>query len=308
MIAFITKCRFLLLTFLVMVCSCKQNKSFLKAGADTSNGGTKSKQVWEKYLKEAKKDHEIYHAYELSDDTIFLLRRSIGMELSIDGGKKWEWIGKQIPRLDEFTIDDRRIWWGLVRWKGIHEPSRCFLWKSTDSGVTWKIYTFNPNVFFPYHFYSNTHEPLAITNYWDNKVYLLKGADPQHNWHYIKQIDQIDPLSDISINPYFVSRENDDNKLYVKRKNGIIDTLLHFKNAYNIYYVEKDKEVIYAAGAAENGEDSYFAIIKKEHLDKEFTLPGGDLEMKKTNLNHILLCGMSGAYILKKDSLIHIYK
>ncbi len=297
---------YLSILFLLTISSC------IRIGnSDFSSDGSNSKfkaVSWEKMLVQAEKDHEIYGAFELSNDSIILLRRSVGIELSTDQGKTWKWLGKKIFRIDEFTVDNNGVWWGLERWKGIHEPSYCRLHKSTDLGKTWESYMFYPSVFFPYHIFSKPHQPLAVTNFGDNKVFILSGNDPRHHWQYVKQLPKSEHFADVSVGEYSVSRDNDNNKLYVKRKTGKVDTLLSFTKAYNIYKIEKASNVIYVAGPATNGIDSYFAVIKNEHLLKEFTVPGGDINLIKTQLGHIFLTSTTGAYLLQHNQLISIFK
>jgi len=294
---------------LIIICSCRKN-SPPKDNSNKKNyqAGLRLKHItWEQELKEAEKDHEIYDIVELSKDTIILLRHSIGIELSTNGGKTWQWLGKKIFRLDELTVDNKGIWWGLERWKGIHEPSYCIMDRSFDRGKTWDRFIFHPLLFFPYHIYSKPHEQLAITNFGDNKVFSLSGSDPQHNWRCIKQLPEKDLLAEISIENYFVSRDNDNNKLYVKRKSGKVDTLMSFTNAYNIYYIEKTKNKIYVAGTTPDGINSYFGYIVNEHMLKNWIVPGGDVNMIKTQMGHIFLTCATGAYLFKNNQLIQIF-
>ena len=264
--------------------------------------------TWQQELDKEKTDPYIYHSFEVGKDTIILLRKTIGIELSTDGGNTWTWLAKKIWRFDEITVDDKGTWWGLERWKGIHEASYCRMYKSEDLGKTWQGYTFYTNLFFPYHIYSQPHQPLAITNFWDNKIYLLSGNDPQHHWHFYKQLPKKDDFADISVDNYFVDAGmNGENKLYVKRKNGKADTLMHFIKASNIYNIEKTKDTLFVSGPTDNN-SSYFATVVNEHQLKEYTVPGVDLEMKKTALNHIYLSCSSGAYLFKRNKLIHIFK
>jgi len=260
---------------------------------------------WERELTEAKKDHEIYGAFQLSNDTIILLRRSIGIELSANRGKTWQWLGKSIYGINEFTVDDKGRWWGLERWKGIHESSYCRIHKSMDLGKTWEEYTFSTEVFFPYHISSNPHQPLSVT-LWNNKVYTLQGSDPRHDWKYVKQLAKKEYLSDIFVKNYFVSRKN--NKLYVKRTNGRTDTLTSFIKAWDIYQIEKYKNVIYVAGSTAEGNNSYFATVVNEHLLRDFTVPGVDINMTKKSFNRIILTSTLGAYLFQNDKLVHIFK
>ncbi|MDB4918607.1 hypothetical protein [Mucilaginibacter sp.] len=291
-----------------IICSCERNNlSFKKFHHDTINQKPQIKRItWEQALKEAEKDRAIYGAFEPSKNTIVLFRRFLGIELSTNGGKSWEWLAKKLNRLDEITIDNKGIWWGLVRWKGIHEASHCRIFKSADCGKTWDGYIFNTNVFFPYHIYSKPNQAFLVINFWDKKVYSLLGNDPQHHWQYVKQLPKEDEMADISADNYFIDRH--DNKLYVKRKGGKTDTLMDFRKAYEIYQIQKINDTIYVAGPALNNADSYFATVAKEHILKEYVIPGLDLNITKTQFNHIFLTATTGAYLLKNDKLIHIFK
>lgn len=301
----------LLFIFLLSFFSCHLNPPGLDNSSLIINKKSSKPEKKPTTLKDipaqTEKDHEIYGAFQISKKTIILLRCSNGIELSNDKGKTWKWLGKKIWGLNEFTVDNKGIWWGLERWKGIHEPSYCTIHKSTDLGKTWIGYTFNPGIFFPYHINSKPFEKLSITNYWDNKIYELEGNDPQHHWKYIKQLAKDDELSDLSVENYYISRANDNNKLYVKRGNGKTDTLLSLTKAYNIYYIQKYKNIIYVAGP-KDGNDSYFAIIVNEHLIKEFTIPGGDLNMSVKAFNRIILTSTEGAFLLQDNKLTHIFK
>ncbi len=293
---------------LLMMFSCHRDHSLVKVfRGDTTSRPHKTKApTWRQMLTEDEKDRQIYNAYEISKDTIVLLRRSMGIEISTNGGKKWNWMGKDIE-VNEFTVDNKGIWWSLDRWKGIHEASYCRVHKSADLGKTWQTYVMNTNVFFPYHIYSKPRQPLEVKT-WDNKVYLLSGDDPTHHWRFIKQIPEANWLADISVNNYGISRENDDNKLYVKRKNGETDTLFHFTKAYNIYQMEKIGNVIYVAGPDTTGFNDYFATITNERDVEEYTVPGGDLNIYISPLNHIFLMSGSGAFMFKNKKIIQIYK
>jgi hypothetical protein len=293
---------FFLLLFIFSSC----HGNFVKV-VNTKTGENHKPLSREQILDSAAKDHEIYGAVQLSEDTIILIRRSLGFELSTDRGKTWEWKGKDFE-INEFTEDDKGIWWGLDVWKGIHEPSYCRMHKSTDGGKSWSDCTFNPLVFFPYHVYSNPHQPLEVTNFWDNKVYKLSGSDPHHHWQYVKQIPKEDEFADISVGDYFVSRENDDNKLYVKGKNGSADTLIHFVKAYNIYFIKKMGNVIYVAGPAEDGDNSYFAVIVNGHILKDYIIQGAGLDITLTPFHQLILTCSTGAYFYKDNRLTHAFK
>ncbi|SEP37790.1 hypothetical protein [Mucilaginibacter sp. OK283] len=264
---------------------------------------------WQRMLNRAEKDHEIYGAFDVSKDTIILLRRSVGIELSADNSKTWKWLGKKIFRIDEFTIDDKGIWWGLERWMGIHEPSYCRMHSSNDAGQTWTTYEFNTSIFFPFHINSKPRQPLEVIDGWSKKVHRLVGGDASQNWRFIKQLpDNDNDITDLSVGNYFISNDNDHNKLYVKRQNGKTDTLMSFTKAYNIYEMELSKNTIYVAGPDTSGKNSYFAVIKNEKLLHEFTIPGGDINLIKTQFNHIYLTSTDGAYQYKNNSVVNIYK
>ncbi|MCO5947288.1 hypothetical protein [Mucilaginibacter flavidus] len=299
------------LFLLFTVCACQRNKpSGKNSNSDTVNRKPPVKFSYEQWLKQAEKDHEIYAAFEPSKNTIVLLRRSVGFEFSENQGKTWSWLGKEMGGINEISVDDKGTWWAMERWKGIHEPSYCRMYKSVDFGKTWEGYIFSPLLFFPYHIYSKPNQQLTVTNYWDNKVYSLLGNDPRHHWKYIKQLPKDDGMADDSVENYFIDKHlSDDNKLYVKRKSGKTDTLIDFKKAGAIYSIEKIKDIIYVAGPAVNYADSsYFAIIKNERVVKEYVIPGVDLNISKTQFNHVFLTATTGAYLLKNDKLIHIFK
>jgi len=296
---------YLLTTFLLLALSCQRSTNV--PNEPQTVRVQKPKAVWQHYLEEAEKDHEIHGAFDISKDTIVLLRRSIGIELSTNRGKSWTWLGKKIFRIDEFTVDDKGVWWGLERWKGIHEPSYCRIHTSSNRGKTWNTFQLNPQKFFPYHISSNAHQPLEIMNFWDKKVYRQSGIDPRFGWHYVKQLLNKDNLiEDISAGKYFINRLN--NKLYVKRANGNTDTLLSFPKAWDIYNIAKKKEMIYVDGPLSEGTNSYFAVIKGERLLKEFTVPGDDVNLTITPFNHIYLTSTTGAYEFRNNKLIQIFK
>jgi len=262
---------------------------------------------WDTILSRAIKDREIYNLMELSPDSIVLLRRSVGIELSTDKGRKWEWLGKNIFRVDEFTVDNKGIWWGLERWQGIHEPSYCRLYRSLNRGKTWLKYEFNTEVFFPYRIYSKPHEALSIINI-NDKVFTLQGADPAQHWQFVKQLPPKNDLSDISAENYFISHSN--NKLYIKKENGAIDTLVNFSGASDIYYIEKVKNVIYALGPAQDDyNNAYLAVYDiKSNLCKTFKVPGGDAKLIKTIFDRIYLTSTEGAFVFKNDNITPIFK
>lgn len=264
---------------------------------------------WRRILIRAEKDREIYGAFDVSEDTIVLLRRSVGIELSADDGKTWKWLGKTIYRIDEFTIDDKGIWWGLERWMGIHEPSYCRMHSSNDAGKTWITYEFNTSIFFPFHINSKPHRPLEVIDGWSKKIHRLTGNDASQNWRFIKQLpDNDNDITDLSVRNYFISSDNGHNKLYVKRPNGTTDTLASFTKADNLYKMQMDKNTIYVAGPDTSGKDSYFAVIKNEKLLREFTISGGDINLTKTQFNHIYLTSTDGAYQYKNSAIVNIYK
>lgn len=304
--------------FLAVSLSCnKAGHSFKAQKTDTPEikSGVAPKPSVKKFtkaqiLKGAAKNHQIYDCLEISKNVIILIRRSHGLELSVDNGRTWEWIGKELPAINEITVDDKGVWWALERWKGIHESSYSVIIKSTDFGKTWKQYVFDTSVFFPYHIYSKPHEPLAITTFSDNKVYRQFGADVQKDWKFIKQLSKEDDFAEVSAGNYHITRKNDDNKLYVKRKGGVADTLMDFKKAYNIYDIKKVKNKLFIAGPSGGGDydNSYFAIITYENKRKEFKIPGVDLNIRVTQSNRVFLLCSSGAYRLDGDKLNHIYK
>ena len=257
----------------------------------------------------ARKDHTIYSAVELSKDTIILLRRSVGLEYSTNGGKTWQWIARSIFRVDELTVDEKGIWWALKRWKGIHEASYCSMYKSTDEGKTWKEYTFNTSVFFPYHFYSKPHQKLAISTQFENTVYQLSGTNPRRNWQFLKKQPNDNQIDTVSTGNYFIHDSGYDDALCVKRNNKAIDTLIRFKKAYRINYIEQKNNHLLVAGPAKGGMDLYFAVISNEKFKKEIILFGGiDFEMHKSELGNIILTGSLGAYVYKNNELKQIYK
>ena len=295
---------FILLT---TICSCRRSD---KVGMSLPITKPKDNSIlWEQRFVEAQKDHEIYGAFDVSADTTILLRRQLGIELSPDRGKTWIWLAKKIFRIDEFTIDDKGTWWGLERWKGIHEPSYCRIHFSEDAGKTWETVEFNTGILFPYHICSKPCHPLEISDFWTKKMYRPLSNKPLGHWQFLKQLPNHDnDIVDLSVENYFVSSENYLNKLYVKRKNGSIDTLVSFPKAYNIYDIQKYENVIYVAGPSATGDNSYFAEIKNERLSREFTVSGVDLSLTRTRFDHLYLTSSDGAFQYKKGILIHIFK
>jgi len=292
-----------LFIFLLVIYSCHRAEPKIKMAANTTRLKCLSRQ---QYLIQAQKDREIYGAFELSRDSVILLRRSVGIELSSNAGKSWQWLAKDIANINEFTVDDKGVWWGLEYWIGIHEASYCRLHKSENHGKTWSDYIFNASVFFPTHIYSKAHKSLAIMNFSDNRIYQLSGNDPGHNWRYIKQLPKKDELADISVENYFVSRAN--NKLYVKRINGKVDTLMAFAKAWDIYHIEENKSRIYVAGPkGDDSGDSYFAIILKERLLKEYIIPGDDVNITIGRSGRVFITSTTGAYLLQETHLSQIF-
>lgn len=288
------------------ICSCQRTS---KKNSNNEHRKRQIKTSWKQRLAEAEKDHTIHSAFDVSKDTIILLRRSIGIELSPDKGKSWIWLAKNIFRFDEFSIDDKGVMWGLERWKGIHESSYCRMHSSLDMGKTWKSYELNTNKFFPYHICSMPRTPLEVSDFWDKKLYRLEGSNPLAQWRFIKQLPNHDnDIADLSVGPYSISRENENNKLYVKRQNGLTDTLMSFTKAYNIYSIEISKDLIYVAGSSANDQGSYFAVIRNERLLRDFTIPGFDLNLTRTPLGRIYLTNSEGAFLYTKDTLVHLYK
>ncbi|MDT3401874.1 hypothetical protein [Mucilaginibacter terrae] len=302
------KANHLLFLFLSIV-SCKRNISLPKQEPEPKLNRDSLKILWDIQLAEAKEDRTIYSAVELSKDTIILLRRSIGLEYSTNGGKTWKWIAKNIFRIDELTIDDKGIWWALERWKGIHEASYCRMYKSANEGKTWTEYTFNTSVFFPYHFYSKPHQTLAISTQFENTVYQLSGTNPRRNWQFIKIQPNDNQTNTVSAGKYSIHDSEYDDALCVDRGKYSIDTLIRFTKAYRIYYIEQKKDHLFVAGPAKGGMDLYFAVISNEKIKKEIILPEGvDFEMQKSQLGNIILTGSSGAYVYKNNELKQIYK
>jgi len=295
------------LVLLLLFVSCKRDISSGKQ-PERKLSQDSLKILWAQQLAESKKDHTIYSAVELSKDSIFLLRRSVGLEYSTNGGKTWKWIAKNIFRIDELTVDDKGIWWALERWKGIHEASYCRMYKSTNEGKTWKMYTFNTSIFFPYHIYSKPHQKLAISTQFENTVYQLLGTDPRHNWQFVKKQRDDNQHNVVSAGNYSIQVSGYDDALCVNRNDKTVDTLIRFTKAYRIYYIEHKKNQLFLAGPAKQGMDLYFAVIKDEKIQKEIFLSGGDCQMQKSQLGNIILTGSSGAYIYKNDALKHIYK
>ncbi|MVN91918.1 WD40/YVTN/BNR-like repeat-containing protein [Mucilaginibacter aquatilis] len=298
-------CHLLFLSLLFI--SCKRDLSSSKQKSERKLSQDSLRILRTQELAEAKEDHTIYSAVVLSKDTIILLRRPVGLEYSTNGGKTWQWIAKSIFRVDELTVDNKGIWWALKRWKGIHEASDCSMYKSTDKGKTWKKYTFNTSVFFPYHFYSKPHQKLAISTHFENTVYQLSGTNPRRNWQFIKKQPNDNQIDTVSTGNYFIHDSGYDDALCVKRDNKAIDTLIRFTKADLIYYIEQKDNELFVAGPDKDGRDLYFAVIKKEKIQKEFTIPGGE-KMQKSSLVNIIITGSSGAYVYKNNKVTPIYK
>lgn len=300
-------CHLLFLSLLLV--SCKRNISSAKQEPEPKLSRDSLKILWNKQLAEAKEDHTIYSAVELSKDTIILLRRSIGLEYSTNGGKTWKWIAKNIFRIDELTVDDKGIWWALERWKGIHEASYCRIYKSIDKGKTWTAYVFNTSIFFPYYFYSKPHQKLAISTQFENTVYQLSGTNPKRNWQFIKNQPNDNQIDTVSTGNYFIHDSGYDDALCVKHDNKAIDTLIRFKKASRIYYIEQKNNFLFVAGPAKGGIDLYFAVIRNKKIKKEIILSGGgDFKLQQSGLGNIILTGSSGAYVYKNNELKQIYK
>jgi hypothetical protein len=298
--------RYLLIFSLLIFFSCKQKRAE-DVRINTTLVKPKVKPLSrEQWLLKAEKDRSIYGVVELSKDQIVLIRRLSGLEFSVDRGRTWRWIAKDVSGIREFTVDDKGTWWALSYWIGIHEASYCYLYKSLDKGKTWVGYEFNTSVFFPRDIYSDPGRPLGITNYHDDKVYILSGSDPQHNWRPAKQLPDHNKRTDISVENYFINGSN--NTLYAKRSNGETDTLTSFPKASQIYQIEKVNNVIYVVGSSFGNDDLYFATIKNEHEIKEYASFPPTSHMKKTQFGHIYLISYEGAYRFKNGKLIHIFK
>ncbi|RZK09718.1 MAG: hypothetical protein EOO43_21000 [Flavobacterium sp.] len=104
---------------------------------------------WEQLRAAEEKYPGIRGVFDVSVDTIVLLRHSLGIEVSSDRGMSWIWLAKDINRFNEFTIDDKGLMWGLELWIGIHEPSYCRMHSLQDKGKTWKSYELDAQKFFP---------------------------------------------------------------------------------------------------------------------------------------------------------------
>jgi hypothetical protein len=297
----------LIIFSLLITCSCRRTIE----NSDKKKPLSKAEiAVWRKRaLAEAEKNRGIRGVLDVSKDTILLLRQSYGIELSTNRGKTWTWLAKDVFRFDEFTVDDKGIMWGVERWKGIHEPSYCRMYSSADRGQTWNRYELKPLRFFPYHIHSMPHRPLEMSNLWDDKVYRLEGNNPLFRWQFIKQLPNDESRStEDKRNPYFTIREKEYEQLCVKRKNGLIDTLVDFKNVYEIKQIENYNNMIYVAGLLPDYNSSYFAIIKNERLLKEFTVPGFDLNITRTSLGRIYLTSSAGAFLFAKNSVVPVFK
>lgn len=301
------KSYFLITLFLVVICSCQRTSQ-----KENYNPPKKKPIIitWKERIAAAEKDPGIRGVFEVSRDTIILLKRTLGIELSPDGGKSWVWLAKNIFGFNEFVIDDKRIMWGLEKWVGIHEPSYCRIHSSEDKGKTWKSYELNTNKFFPYHISSLPYAPLEVVNYSNKKLYRLEGLNPLAKWLFIKQLPNRDnnkPV-ELSVDSYSITQNSDNNKLYVRRPNGSTDTLITFTKADNIYYLEKSKDMIYVAGPSSNEQSSYFAVIKNEQLLRDFTVPGLEVKLIKTNLGRIYLTSTEGAFQYKGHRLVNIFQ
>jgi hypothetical protein len=106
---------------------------------------------------------------------------------------------------------------------------------------------------------------------------------------------------------YFTINEKGYEQLCVKRKNGLADTLVDFKKVFDIKSMVINKNLIYVTGILTDYRTSYFAVIKNERIFKEFTLPGIELTVSKTPLNHIYLSNSRGAFLYTKNRLVHVY-
>lgn len=292
--------RYLPIFILLSFFACKQ-KTAKEIRVYTTHTKRLSKAEW---LLQAEKDSSVNGVVELSGNRTVLMRRA-GLELSVDGGRTWKWIARDLTGVREFTEDDKGTWWAISYWIGIHEASYCYLSRSLDKGKTWVGYTFNTYVFFPYDIYSIPGSPLGIVNRRDDKVYVLSGNDPRHNWKPVKQLPDHNTYADISSENYFVSRSND--KLYTKTKNGKTDTLTNFPKASRIDEIANVNDIIYVAGSSLKDGASYFAVVKNRQQLTEYDSFPPFLRMEKTQFGHIYLYSYEGAYRFKKGKLIHIF-
>jgi hypothetical protein len=296
--------RYLLIFILLLIFfACKQ-KTAENIAHNTNKKANVKRLTKEEWLLEVEKSHSVIGVVELSKSKVILFREA-GIELSINGGRTWKWIAKDLSGIREFTEDDKGTWWAISYWIGIHEASRCDLYQSLNKGKTWTSYAFNTDLFFPYHIDAAPGKPLGILNWRDDKLYVLSGNDPRHNWQFVKQLPDHNNWTDISVENYFISRSN--NKLYVKRKSGKTDTLTNFPKAFQIRDIAKVDNVIYVTGSSLKDGASYLATLKNEHELTEYDFFPQSLEMKITQFGHIYLYNYEGAYRFINGKLIHVF-
>jgi hypothetical protein len=293
--------------FLLMFVSCRRNGA---AGGDnasdslkTISAETKSRKTDQsKYHLNTTGDHSIYGVYELSADSLVLIKRR-GFVLQTAKGMHWKWLAKDIGGINEFTADNIGNWWLLQRWKGIHEASYSRLYRSSNKGKTCQRYEFNTNVFFPYSITSAQHQPLQIKTFYNNKVFRLVGSNPQHNWQFLKKLPDEEWGRDVSAGKYFITSFS--NKLYTK-ENGKADTILSFLRISKLYQIEQINNALYITGENKDDGGEWFLVVANKHIINKQLF--SRVTITKTQHKHLYVIAEGKPYRFQNGKLISIHK
>lgn len=231
----------------------------------------------------------------LKGDSILAVNWYQGLYLTINDGKNWELISD--IGINQITIDDNLVWYGISSWEGIHEPGYATIYQSVDFGRNWKIYDYDINNFFPAKIISTPYSKLKVKTQ-NGNVFELNGDDLLKDWNQLKEITpngELTVSNDIQI--------NESGLILKKVRNNFFDTITLIKEMYKATGILDIHDTIYVSGYG-NDDSAFFAAITNRNNIFRYKMSGKQaLGIRKDNKYRIWVYGGEGVFIKENNVL-----
>ncbi|MEO6521023.1 MAG: hypothetical protein ABIN91_05055 [Mucilaginibacter sp.] len=260
----------------------------------------------------AKNIKTIIGVVDVSADTIVILKGD-AIEMTLNHGKTWTTISTS-RYINQLTIDDKGVFWGLYSWLGIHESSKGWMVKSSDFGKHWQGYDFNIKSFFPYYIMSSTGQPLKVMAS-DYKIFKLTGPDLKKDWTYSEKVNSPEDFIQENIyHKYAGEYRIDDSRVpglkLLKVSKGRVDTLLHLSDVTSISSMMVIKDTLYIAGFVHSDKtksEPYFASVSNERKLLRYKLYGGLPQVSKGTDGRVWIYNNRGLFLKTDTGLLKFH-
>jgi len=250
---------------------------------------------------------------DLSKDTIIVIK-PVGLFMTNDFGKHWKDISEG-HFASGLTIDNNKTLWINSSSGGLHEPRVSVFYKSNDLGKHWEMVKWNAEKFWPLKIISNPYQPLKVLTD-ENKVYQLKGNDPQKDWKYLDSLrdDVINPQEHLS--PYFIdSYQTGGYRNLCRIRNNRTDSLVRLDSLATVNNMVKVGSDLYIGGSryghgnqsVNSSYEAFLACVIQDRKLIKYPMPGSFATVVRGNDNRVWAFNTNHVYLKKDEKFVQFY-